>query len=549
MSVFAELHDGRRLEFPDGTDPTVIQRTVKRMLGVDDPAQAAQRGAQETAKETGTAESIAIGAGRTLDRWAAGLRQAVPEPIRNAVDKAGAAMGMAEPPSIDPRQVAQDSAAYAELEKQNPKATFVGSALPSLATVNPVAMGVMGSMEYGTPAERALRGATSYGAGKLGEFVGGKISGALANSSNSKAANLAVEKSQNSVRDATLKGAQDAGYVFPPSQVNPTVANRVAEGFAGKLTTAQNASFKNQSTTNRIFRQELGIPDELPLTKEALIGVRSAASAKGYEPIKQFGTIQADKEYAKALENIAGKYDASHGGMASLRNPEVEQLLSDASKTQLSSENIVSFLRNLREQGFANKGIGAKAKEKQLGDTQIKIANALEDLLESNLKQAGQPELLQNFRAARRLIAKSFTAEKALNESTGNIDAAKVGAMFTKGKPLDAGMKTVGKTAAAFPAAMKEVKTSLPQMSPLDWASSIIAGGATGGNLAAMAAPFARPVVRAGILSQPYQKAMVTAPKYEQAMIDKLLASAGKHPEEMQKLGGLLGLFGLQSSR
>ena len=32
MSITAELHDGRQLEFPDGTDPAVIQRTVKKTL-------------------------------------------------------------------------------------------------------------------------------------------------------------------------------------------------------------------------------------------------------------------------------------------------------------------------------------------------------------------------------------------------------------------------------------------------------------------------------------------------------------------------------------
>lgn len=33
MTIRAELHDGRVLEFPDGTDPSVIQATVKKMLG------------------------------------------------------------------------------------------------------------------------------------------------------------------------------------------------------------------------------------------------------------------------------------------------------------------------------------------------------------------------------------------------------------------------------------------------------------------------------------------------------------------------------------
>ena len=44
MSVTAELHDGRVLEFPDGTDPSVVQRTVKRVLGVQDGAFGKQTG-------------------------------------------------------------------------------------------------------------------------------------------------------------------------------------------------------------------------------------------------------------------------------------------------------------------------------------------------------------------------------------------------------------------------------------------------------------------------------------------------------------------------
>lgn len=41
MAQYAELHDGRRLEFPDGTDPAVVQATVKKVLAREvktDPA-------------------------------------------------------------------------------------------------------------------------------------------------------------------------------------------------------------------------------------------------------------------------------------------------------------------------------------------------------------------------------------------------------------------------------------------------------------------------------------------------------------------------------
>lgn len=38
MTIEAELHDGRVLEFPDGTSPAVVQATVKKVLGASQPA-------------------------------------------------------------------------------------------------------------------------------------------------------------------------------------------------------------------------------------------------------------------------------------------------------------------------------------------------------------------------------------------------------------------------------------------------------------------------------------------------------------------------------
>lgn len=63
MSVFAELPDGRKLEFPDGTDPAVIQQTVKKVLGAP-PAEQAPQQAPAT-----TAEKIA---GNPITRFALG---------------------------------------------------------------------------------------------------------------------------------------------------------------------------------------------------------------------------------------------------------------------------------------------------------------------------------------------------------------------------------------------------------------------------------------------------------------------------------------------
>ena len=34
MAITAQLHDGTELEFPDGTDPAVVQRTVKSLTEI-----------------------------------------------------------------------------------------------------------------------------------------------------------------------------------------------------------------------------------------------------------------------------------------------------------------------------------------------------------------------------------------------------------------------------------------------------------------------------------------------------------------------------------
>ena len=67
MTIEAELADGRVLEFPDGTDPAVIQSTVKRLLG-----------APTKAPET-TLGGVASEVGKGLVRGAGGLGEMIGE--------------------------------------------------------------------------------------------------------------------------------------------------------------------------------------------------------------------------------------------------------------------------------------------------------------------------------------------------------------------------------------------------------------------------------------------------------------------------------------
>lgn len=503
---------------------------------------------KQQAEVSGPLQAGAVATGRVFDRMASGLRALTPTPIRGLIDKADAALGIV-PPAIDDKTIANAEEAYKPLESQYPKSTFVGDMAARATAINPVAMGIQGAVEIGTPEERALRGATSYGMGKAGEWVGGKIANALSNRAGKVSSSLTAQKAQNAVRDTTLHEAQQAGYAIPPVQANPNspgVVNRVLEGVSGKIQTAQAAAVRNQDVTNRLAKQALSLPDEAPLTRENIGLVRSTAG-KVYQAIKAFGPLQSDDDLRGAMNGVSGEYKALINEFPSQKNGAIDALLIDLNRNQFSSGTVVELVKRLRHDGFKN--ITNMDPEKvALGRVQIGAQNALEDLLERRLAQAGDEGALDVFRRARQLIAKSYTVEKALEESTGKVIASKIGREFSRGRPLTGELATIGRTAEAFPKAVQNVNSSMPGLSPLD--AMFGAGAAvSSGNPLAAALPLARPAIRAGILSGPYQRAMVKAPTYEQTLADKLLAKAGDNPDAMKRLGGLLGLSGLQAYR
>lgn len=280
---------------------------------------------------------------------------------------------------------------------------------------------------------------------------------------------------------AAAKSANDLGYVIPPTQVNPTVTNRLLEGFAGKLSTAQNASAKNASVTDSLAARAIGLPAETKLTPEVLDRVRKDAG-KAYEAVADLPVRPAQK--ADLLSN----------------KPAVDEV---------NPKDMVFDLRKARNDSTAWYNSYARtADPDSLAKAQAakSAATKLQKELEDYAKSVGREDLVPAMVEARQLIAKTYSVEKALNPTTGSVDARKLGAMIEKGKPLTSELRQAGEFANRFPKAAQtpEKMGSLPQMSPLDWA----AGGATSfatGNPMAMAAILARPAARAAALSKPVQ--------------------------------------------
>jgi hypothetical protein len=172
-------------------------------------------------------------------------------------------------------------------------------------------------------------------------------------------------------------------------------------------------------------------------------------------------------------------------------------------------------------------------------------ATRLENTLESYAKDIGQSDLVPALRDARQLIAKTYTVEKAMNQTTGSVDAGKLAARLKQGKPMSDELKEVAQFAQAFPKAVKTPESlgGFVSNRKADLAlatgtgiASLIGGQdkyTTGG--LTLASLLARPGARKLILSKPVQNSL-TRQASEPGVIRQALPSK----EETKQLAKML---------
>lgn len=321
---------------------------------------------------------------------------------------------------------------------------------------------------------------------------------------------------------SAITAARESGYVIPPTQANPTLLNRVLEGTAGKLTTAQNASARNQQVTNKLAARSLGLADDTPITPELLSNIRATAGdaydaiansglikPKLYAGLTDTGMLKMSSKYSEALDDIAKPFVTAAKGFPESTPSPVIDLVNSLKSNSFDASSAVSMIKQLRtgaDDAFrsGNTDVGRASKS---------IATLLENTVEDHLKKTGSADLLKEFRNSRQLIAKTYSIEKALNQTTGSVDAAKLAGQLQKGKPLSGELRQAAQFAQAFPKAARtpEQMGSLPQLSPLD----VTAGAGISAilqNPAYLATLGVRPTARSAALSPYVQNRLVQNP-------------------------------------
>lgn len=519
-----QLEDGRiaRFEVPDGTTEAEVMQAAQTLSA---PQEFKEPEWLSQMRQSGVTDPTQGMSG--LDKFTAGYGAAVP----NLAAGIGQRLGLVDQTSIDARKRLQGplmdtGAGFTGNLAGNVAAAVPTTAIPGANTVAGAALigsGIGAAQPTATGESAALNTALGAVGGAAGQYGAQKLGGWLAGRAGAKAA----QGAQNTVRDATLRAGQEAGYVVAPSNANPNAWNRLLQGIAGKTAAGQRAALMNQSTTNKLARQAIGLVDDTPLTPEVLAGVRQQAG-DAYEVLRQFDDIALDSQYVDDVLKAAKPYTDTVAELPELASAEAKGMIQMALRERISGNGLIAATRLLRDKA----DMAYRAGEKQMGRLLKGISNAMEDAAERHLAQTGDEAAAEAFKGARQLIAKTYTIENSLNPGTGNVIASKLAAQVAKGKPLTGELKIAGKFAAAFPREVQEVKNSswlqMPGTSPLDMAVGLGTSLGTGSPLG-MATMAMRPAVNALLTSKPYQRLMTT-PSYAPGFISRGARQALESP-------------------
>lgn len=485
--MIAELADGRTLEFPDGTDPAVVQATVKRLLNAPSDT------------------SVAVNA---ANKGLAGIPDAVLNAPQNVINLGKAAYGTATAlagrpdlsPDITPApDLVRGAMTSAGLIKPENDPTNARQRIIDTLMQGGAGMLAAPAKSIGQVAKNVLTGEIGGGAAGVTKEATGSEPLAIAASiaapmGPSMAARAVVGRPRpmNEVETQTLDESRAKGYKVPGSETNELnwVNNRL-ESIAGKDAVKQQMTVDNQRTTNRLGAEELGYPSNKALTPAVLDEYREKVSG----PYRE----------------VAGLSDAAAKNLEKLKDARANrQLYQNHFERQADPES----LRKARAYGAQ--------------------ADMLEQELDRVATRRGRPELLDELRAARRQIAKSYEIQGNLN--LGNADISAPGAGRDLSSVTSGNLKTIGAFAQAYPRyAAEGAKAPPPGVSKGEMVSAALLGtmgfGATGGKPAGLAAgliPFASSPARALVTSDAYQRLLQGSgkPMTEQQIQALMLARA-----------------------
>lgn len=300
-----------------------------------------------------------------------------------------------------------------------------------------------------------------------------------------------------------MANAVAQGIKVPPSQLTGGPVASFLETVLGKKAMGAQASISNKDAVVNQAKKVLGLTDAEDLTPDSFMNFRQEKGA-AYQDLRNFD-YKADKQF---LTNINDEVQRLRG--LTTTSPEQISTLKAIAKTSLKGDDLVNNIVDLRDAGNSNiKSMDSATK--RLGKTQLMAAKELEDIADRVLTKSGNDTLVENFRNARKDIARSYTLEDSFNSVTGAINAKTIGNKMAKGKIVPEEMRAAGAASQFAPGYFAPPSQAASGLTGTEGLSSMAALFSGRPDIAAIVA--ARGAGRSAMLSGPVQRMMTpTAP-------------------------------------
>lgn len=346
-----------------------------------------------------------------------------------------------------------------------------------------------------------------------------------------------------------VAAARDAGFVMTPEEMGAGQIPKQLASLSGEPRLARLTSQKNAETITGKVKEQLAIPEAELIELEKLKQIRKD-EGKAYDAARGIGQVAMDAQYQAALDALAAKYKSAasefKGADKVLKLQEIDDVIAmlrkedpaiQAAQAQgikipkeavpagsFEASGAIDLIGALRESADAafRSGNNPLAKVMRGG------AEALEAQIGRHLEAtAPNSPALRAYQAARKRIAETYAAEKALVGDEINMQA--LGRQIEKDRPLTGALREGGEFARDFERSSMKPTHQATGASAFD---ALLGGMLNYAKLPGLgwelAAPFIRPAMRHILASRPAQFAMdprtnLSGPALEAAAVSETI--------------------------
>lgn len=236
-----------------------------------------------------------------------------------------------------------------------------------------------------------------------------------------------------------IRAAHDGGWKLSPKAARAGLGARAVESLAGSKQLAQELSAHNSANTVLKAGRDVGLPDDVPRTREATQAVREEAG-QDYAVLDSIGTFKNDEKYSRDLAAIITPIKKASDQYPGLLDDSLVKHVEALKQGEVATKSAIEAVRELRTKADT----AFRAGDRKLGTAYRAAAEAVDGSMDRALgrmaEQGADPALVEavdKYRAARVRIAKSYLLDDAMaTGKDGEVNAHVYAQALKKGAKL-----------------------------------------------------------------------------------------------------------------